>query len=292
MKVAVPWPKHSPRFGHEASSHTVCSLASRRIPFRRATFGRLGAFARIHDGSRIRSCGTILIGMRAVFAAPLCWRGSAIICSNEMKPDFSLMRTLSLILLTISATAAGASTDTSVDAETGLATWQTETAGIQVRLTQISSDQARAFYLARGFSAAAAERYAAECVFMTVVPNIGDKTIRHRLADWRDTPAGQPPRAIRSKAEWERLWHKYGIDEPARIAFNWAQFPVTQTFAPGDWNQGMTAYSVPRGGRVDLRFVWRTLKDMNTGGQAHSGTIEQARCTDDHPYVHDSPGMR
>ncbi len=200
-----------------------------------------------------------------------------------MKPDFSLMRTLSLILLTISATAAGASTDTSVDAETGLATWQTETAGIQVRLTQISSDQARAFYLARGFSAAAAERYAAECVFMTVVRNIGDKTIRHRLADWRYTPAGQPPRAIRSKAEWERLWQKYGIDEPARIAFNWAQFPVTQTFAPGDWNQGMTAYSVPRGGRFDLRFVWRTLKDMNTGGQAHSGTIEQVRCTDDHP---------
>ena len=31
MKVAVPLPKHSPMFGHEASSHTVCSLCSRRI---------------------------------------------------------------------------------------------------------------------------------------------------------------------------------------------------------------------------------------------------------------------
>ena len=26
MKVAVPLPKHSPMFGQEASSHTVCSL--------------------------------------------------------------------------------------------------------------------------------------------------------------------------------------------------------------------------------------------------------------------------
>ena len=28
MKVAVPWPKHSPMFGHDASSHTVCEEAS------------------------------------------------------------------------------------------------------------------------------------------------------------------------------------------------------------------------------------------------------------------------
>ena len=83
MKVAVPWPKHSPRLGHEASSHTVCSLASRRMPFSRPTFGRLGDLARIHDGRRMRGCGTILIGMRAVFAAPLCWMGSAIICSEQ-----------------------------------------------------------------------------------------------------------------------------------------------------------------------------------------------------------------
>jgi len=31
MNVAVPLPKHSPMFGHEASSHTVCRLCSRRM---------------------------------------------------------------------------------------------------------------------------------------------------------------------------------------------------------------------------------------------------------------------
>lgn len=185
------------------------------------------------------------------------------------------MRRLAPTLLTLWSLPAFAATDHSLDPETGLATWQTESAGIQVRLTQISPDQTRAFYQARGFSAGSAERYASECVFMTVVRNVGDTPIEHRLADWRYVTPGRTPRAIRSKAEWDRLWQQAGVAEPARIAFNWAQFPATQTFAPGDWNQGMTAYSVPRGGRFDLRVVWRN------GGQTLSGTLEQVQCADE-----------
>jgi hypothetical protein len=184
------------------------------------------------------------------------------------------MRLLTLALLAAWPLAALAA-EQSVDADTGLTTWQTETAGIQVRLTQISPDQARGFYQARGFSPEAAERYAAECVFMTVVRNVGDAPIRHRLADWRYEPAGQPPRAIRSKTQWARLWKQLGVAEAARIAFTWAQFPATQTFAPGDWNQGMTSYSVPRGGAFTLRFVWRA------DGKQHSGKLEQVRCADE-----------
>ncbi|MFP5380825.1 MAG: hypothetical protein ACLGG4_01040 [Gammaproteobacteria bacterium] len=184
------------------------------------------------------------------------------------------MRLLALTLLAAGPLAAAG--EPSLDPETGLATWQVETSGIQVRLTQISPDQARAFYQARGFSAVAAERYAAECVFMTVVRNIGETPVEHRLADWRYVHAGRA-HTIRSKTEWDRLWRRQGVDEPARIAFNWAQFPATQTFAPGDWNQGMTAYRVPRGGRFDLRFVWRA------GGKTLSGTLEQVQCADEHP---------
>ncbi|MHB0974355.1 MAG: hypothetical protein ACYC0P_08935 [Thiobacillus sp.] len=184
------------------------------------------------------------------------------------------MRLLSLTLLAVWSAMALAGTDMSVDPETGLASWQTETDGIQVRLTQISPDQARAFYQARGFSAAAAERYARECVFMTVVRNIGDTPIRHRLADWRYVAGDQPARAIRGKAEWARLWKRQGVPESARIAFTWAQFPTAQTFAPGDWNQGMTSYGVPRGGQFDLHFAW------HADGKLHRGTLEQARCAD------------
>jgi hypothetical protein len=185
------------------------------------------------------------------------------------------MRLFALTLLAAWPFGAAAATESSLDPDSGLATWQTETQGIQVRLTQISPDQARAFYQARGFPADAAERYVGECVFMTVVRNIGDAPIEHRLADWRYATAGLKPQAIRSKAEWERLWKQLGVPETARIAFNWAQFPTTQNFAPGDWNQGMTTYRVPRNQAFDLEFVWRA------GGRTLSGTLEQARCADE-----------
>jgi hypothetical protein len=184
------------------------------------------------------------------------------------------MRPTTLTLLATWPLAALAS-EPSIDPDTGLASWQAETAGMQVRLTQISPDQIRGFYLARGFSPEATERYARECVFMTVVRNIGDTPILHRLANWRYAAAGQPPRAIRGKAAWDHLWKRLRVSESARIAFTWAQFPTTQTFAPGDWNQGMTSYSVPRDGQFDLSFVWQA------GGKTHSGKLEQIRCADE-----------
>ncbi|MDP2266699.1 MAG: hypothetical protein Q8J70_09135 [Thiobacillus sp.] len=182
------------------------------------------------------------------------------------------MRLLSLTLLALWGTTLSAA-EPDVDPDTGLRSWQTDQAGVQVRLTQINSDQARAFYLARGFSAAATERYVAECVFMTVVRNIGDVPIQHRLSDWRYTAPGKPPQRIRSKTEWERLWKKLGVKESARIAFTWAQFPTTQTFETGDWNQGMTTYNVPRDTSFSLTFVWRT------GGTIHTGQLENVRCS-------------
>src|SRR3954469_23846470 len=67
MKVAVPLPKHSAMFGHEASSQTVCSFCSRKIclitPKRELA---LAARTRIHGGLGSGACGT----MRIVFRAP------------------------------------------------------------------------------------------------------------------------------------------------------------------------------------------------------------------------------
>lgn len=180
------------------------------------------------------------------------------------------MRRLTLCLLAIWPELALA-TGPVTDPATGLSTWQIETQGIQVRLTQISPDQARAFYQARGFSAAAAEDYAATCVFMTVVRNLGDTPIEHRLADWRYLVAGSA-RPIQSKSEWDARWKKLRVSEAARIAFTWAQFPATQTFAPGDWNQGMTTYRVPRGEPFDLRVVWRA------DGKKLSGLLKGVHC--------------
>lgn len=51
-------------------------------------------------------------------------------------------------------------TEVSRDKDTSQKSWQVNTRGIQVRLTQISSDQARAFYHARGFTPEQAKLYA------------------------------------------------------------------------------------------------------------------------------------
>ena len=184
------------------------------------------------------------------------------------------MRRTALTLLAAWPLAAFA-TQTSVDPDTGLATWETETHGIQVRLTQITPDQIRGFYLARGFSPEATERFARECVFMTVVRNVGDVTLLHRLANWRYVTVGEPPRPLRGKPAWDYQWKRMGVPESARIAFEWAQLPTAQTYAPGDWNQGMTSYSVPRGGHFDLHFAWQA------GGRTLTGKLENVRCADE-----------
>ena len=73
MNVAVPLPKHSPMFGHEASSHTECSLCSRnlldlveaRIRRRRLDPNPFRFFS--------TSAGATLIGMREVLACAFCF---------------------------------------------------------------------------------------------------------------------------------------------------------------------------------------------------------------------------
>ena len=182
------------------------------------------------------------------------------------------MHRLTLTLLLFGFAPAWATTDVRSDPDTGLVTWQTQAHGAELRLTQIGPDQARAFYQARGFSPDAVEHYVAECVFMTVVRNVGDAAIAHRLSDWRYVQTGEAPRRVRSKAEWGRLWERLGVDESARLAFTWAQFPATQTFEPGDWNQGMTTYRVARDDPFDVQVRWRSA------GRTHSAILENVRC--------------
>ncbi|MCY1411612.1 hypothetical protein D9M71_270010 [compost metagenome] len=71
MNVAVPPEKHSPRFGHDASSHTLCNLCLRSKALTRATSGEVGISTRIQSGLRgTSSVGRIFTGIRATFSAP------------------------------------------------------------------------------------------------------------------------------------------------------------------------------------------------------------------------------
>src|SRR5450759_540954 len=72
-------------FGQEASSHTVCKPRSRS---RRLMLSKRAlpepVLTLIQSGFFSRSCGTILIGMRAVFAWPLCLSVIALMRCQEL----------------------------------------------------------------------------------------------------------------------------------------------------------------------------------------------------------------
>ena len=69
MNVAVPWLQHSQRFGHCASSHTVCSRRSDTSALVLQNTGSRGSFTRIQSGFfSLCSAGSILGGIRGKFA--------------------------------------------------------------------------------------------------------------------------------------------------------------------------------------------------------------------------------
>ena len=170
------------------------------------------------------------------------------------------------------AAAAAAAPDPQTDPASGAATWTTQAHGVTLQLTQILPDQARAFYLARGFAAADAELYATACVFMTVLRNDGAPgEIAFRLDDWRLDLDGAR-RALPPLDDWLALWRRRGVPEPARIAFRWAQFPPAQAYAPGEWNQGMLAMQLPPGRRFSLVARWQA------DGKTREGVLTDVRC--------------
>jgi len=178
-----------------------------------------------------------------------------------------------IVLAAFANTAAYATgTHHKINPRTGIETWQARGHGVFLSLTQMAPDQAEAFFLARGFDRKSAEKYAAACVFGTIFRNESvPSPVSCNLADWRIvTPQGE--RKLKLKEDWERQWKARGVSESARIAFRWSQFPTKQRFALGDWNQGMTTYALPRGGRFNLKFKW-TVK-----GVTHEGVLSGVRC--------------
>ena len=157
------------------------------------------------------------------------------------------------------------------DPETGIESWSIEDRGFAVSLTQILPDQARAFFLGRGFPRDAAERYAEACVFMTIVRNTGATPLELDLRGWRVSGIPGVER-LETRETWLVIWQVQRLGESQRIAFEWSQFPTTQAFEPGDWNQGMTTVAAGRGARFDLEPHWQSQ------GVGHVGTLEGVRC--------------
>jgi len=160
------------------------------------------------------------------------------------------------------------------DPDTGAATWETQAHGVTLSLTQLLPDQVSAFYVNRGFALADAAVFARACVFMTVLRNdAAPGELSFRLADWRVQQGGET-RSLPLLDDWLAQWQGRGVGAAARVAFRWAQFPPEQSYAPGEWNQGMLATGLPPGSRFDLIARW------TVAGQVYEGRVDDARCSE------------
>jgi hypothetical protein len=161
------------------------------------------------------------------------------------------------LLLIGNAHASEGETLTQRNPETGLESWKTTKLGVTLELTQLTPDQARAFFLGRGFEPAEAEHYAAACTFMTILRNeSAPAAISYNLAEWRTIGVDSRVTSLKLKEDWLKEWEALNLSQVRKIAFEWSQLPSEQTFEPGDWNQGMTTFALPRGSRFDLKFRW------------------------------------
>jgi hypothetical protein len=176
-----------------------------------------------------------------------------------------------------------------IDPEAGLPFWAWEEPPVDIRLIQRLPDQTRGFFIARGFTTAAADRIARSCVFQSIQHNRGldveGPVMEVDLTRWRITRAdGSEPsaRPIALKEAWDTEWEAAGESEAARVAFRWSLFPTRQTFRGGDYNWGMIMFGVPPGTHFDLTLDW-TLD-----GEPHQAVLRGLICA---PELVEMEGM-
>ena len=160
----------------------------------------------------------------------------------------------------------------SIDPDTGIPTWEIDTRGVHLRLTQITPEQARAFMLNRGMDKQSVEEFAHTCVYMTVVRNESKHPIDHNFAYWRYLPENGQPKSMLTKHDWLSRWQPRNFSRSVKLAFEWSQFPTEQIFSPGDWNQGMTTFELPAGSRFDVIYRWKQNDKL------HEGKLQNVQC--------------
>jgi hypothetical protein len=194
-------------------------------------------------------------------------------CSTSLNPQLlGGISTFVCVLALCSNSACAGETRYSESPESGLATWETETDHVHLRMTQISPDQARAFMTARGLDEKSVEEFARHCVFMTVLRNEYRRPITFGMTDWRYVPEGGVPQVMLTRHDWLARFQNRHLSQQVKLAFEWSQFPVEQTFYPGDWNQGMTTFELPPGSQFDVIYRWRQ------GRTLHEGTLKNVQC--------------
>ncbi len=184
------------------------------------------------------------------------------------------------VLLLLLPLLALAQTQRRVDPQTGLVGWKLQQGHFELEVVQRLPDQTRAFFLARGFPGAEADRVAVHCVMQTIVRNTGQPgeapAIRVNLNEWRVMHKGVI-RPLRHKEAWLAEWaNNDRVPKAAQLAFRWSTLPTEQTYEPrGDYNWGMTLYDLPPGESFDLYVVW------HAGERRHAAWLRGVQCAPD-----------
>ena len=186
-----------------------------------------------------------------------------------------------IVVLTLVSVRAGAEPATEgLIPETGLRYWEWDSQGVLFRLTQRLPDQTRAFFLARGFDTATADSVATQCVFQSKFQNTGDTgrgAVDIDLDEWTVLSDGQRS-GLLTRQKWMKKLKSAGVSPAALIAFEWSLLPTRQSYAPDDYNWGMTSYGLKPGARFDLRFTW------HRNGRQFEGVLRNVDCPADiHP---------
>jgi len=205
---------------------------------------------------------------------------SGYIYNQNMKNFFT---TTLLLAITAYTPFSLASINTQTDPETQRQSWVLSEDGFELEIAQLLPDQTRAFYMARGFSAAIAESIATNCMMQTVAKNIASKesgsAITVLLKEWQiKTTSGSEEKlqSVKLKETWNTEWKDEDITPAARIAFRWATFPTEQTFEPsGDYNWGTTSFGLAPASTFDLNVIW------HQGDKTKSTWIKNIRCAED-----------
>ncbi len=132
--------------------------------------------------------------------------------------------------------------------------------GIEVQVRSLGYDEAASFYIARGLPQPLVERYARPCV-VVVVLSVRDAAhaISVSLSQWKVTAKQTAAMGIRGRSAWLTEFDREGVQSPARMAFEWAQFPEEARLNPGDAVQGMLSLPIGRGSPFDLIVRWQAL---------------------------------
>ena len=159
------------------------------------------------------------------------------------------------------------------DSITGAKTWETQVDGVHFSLTQILPEQAKAFYVNRGFSLEQIKSYTSSCVYMTVLRNDNAPGDIHFVSnDWSILVNNKPHQLI-PVSQWVKRLSTTGAKKSAIIAFRWAQFPPEQTYKPGgDWNQGMLSIGLPPNSKFDVIAKW------DIAGKEYKAKLTEVQC--------------